>query len=88
MKAVNYSEFRQNLKNYLDSSYEDHEPIIVTRKRNENVVVLSQEDYDSMKETIYLLSSRTNANRLYDSIQQYEEGKKTSFDISELKDKI
>jgi antitoxin YefM len=41
MDAVNYSDLRQNLKKYLDYVYNDHEPLIVTRKNNENVVILS-----------------------------------------------
>ena len=41
MNAVNYSDLRRNLKSYLDRVYEDREALIVTRKNNENVVLLS-----------------------------------------------
>ena len=44
MDAVNYSDLRQNLKKYLDYVYNDHEPLIVTRKNNENVVILSVDE--------------------------------------------
>lgn len=84
MKAVNYSDFRQNLKTHLDEAYQDHEPLIVTRKQNENMIVLSQEDYSSLTETVYLLSSRNNADRLHESRKQLKEGKKVVFDMSLL----
>jgi antitoxin YefM len=84
MKAVNYSDFRQHLKSHLDIAYSDHEPLIVTRKQNENMVVMSQEDYNSLMETVYLLSSKTNANRLYESRKQTRTGKKISVNVNEL----
>jgi antitoxin YefM len=86
MKAVNYTEFRQNLKSNLDSVYNDHEALIVTRKRNENMVVISQEDYNSLTETVYLLSSPTNASRLIKSRQQAKNGKLVNFNVDLLED--
>jgi len=86
MKAINYTEFRQNLKSNLDSVYNDHEALIVTRKRNENMVVISQEDYNSLIETVYLLSSHTNASRLIKSREQVKQGQLVSFDIDSLED--
>jgi len=86
MKAINYTEFRQNLKSNLDSVYNDHEALIVTRKRNENMVVISQEDYNSLTETVYLLSSPANASRLIKSREQVKKGQLVSFDIDSLED--
>jgi len=86
MKALNYSEFRQNLKTSLDEVYENHEPLIVTRKHNQNMVVLSEEDYSSLMETVYLLSSKNNANRLLESIEQVKKEEKVSFDFSQLEE--
>ena len=86
MKAVNYTEFRQNLKSNLDSVYNDHEALIVTRKRNENMVVISQEDYNSLTETVYLLSSPTNASRLIKSRKQAENGQLVNFNLDLLED--
>jgi antitoxin YefM len=69
MNAVNYSELRNNLKSYMDTVYEDHEPLIITRKNNENLVMISIDDYNSMIETDYLLSSEKNADHLLKSLK-------------------
>ena len=76
MEAVNFSEFRENLKGFLDKSYDNHEPIIVTRKEGKNMVVISMEDYNSIMETNYLLSNKANAEHLFKSIEQIKKGKK------------
>ena len=47
MDAVSYSDLRQNLKSYMDKVYTDHDPLIITRKNNENLVLLSIEEYSS-----------------------------------------
>lgn len=75
MNAINYTDLRQNLKSHMDSVYQDHEPLIVTRKDNHNVVLISLEDYNSLTETQYLLSSQNNANRLLRSLSDARSGK-------------
>jgi antitoxin YefM len=75
MDAVNYSDLRQNLKKYMDSVFNDHEPLIVTRKNNENVVILSVEDFNALNETQYLLSTKNNADHLQQSLNQLRTGK-------------
>ena len=70
MKAVNYSEARQNLASVMDAVCQDHDPMIITRQRGESVVMLSLEDYEAMQETAYLLRSPANAARLAESIAQ------------------
>jgi len=84
MKVANSSDVRKNFKKYLDQSREDHEPIIITTANKEDMILTSREDYESLSETIHLLSSRANGNRLFDSIKQYEDGKTTSFTLDEL----
>ena len=81
MNAVSYSDLRQNLKTYLDKIYNDHDPMIVTRKNNENLVILSIAEYDSLIETSYLLSTRANADHLQKSIEQLNSGKVTKREL-------
>lgn len=75
MNAINYSDLRKNLKSTMDKIISDHEPVIVTRKNGDNVVMVSYEDYAAIEETAYLLKSPVNAKRLRESIKSYEDGK-------------
>ncbi len=52
----------------MDRVCDDHDPVIITRNRDQAVVMLSLEDYESLQETAYLLRSPANAKRLLDSI--------------------
>jgi antitoxin YefM len=74
MDAVSYSDLRQNLKSYMDKVYFDHDPLIITRKNNENLVLLSIEEYNSLMETNYLLGNEANVEHLQKSINQYKNG--------------
>lgn len=69
MKAVNYSELRQNLKANLDVVADDSEMLIVHRPKGKSVVVMSLDEYNSMKETSHLLSSKTNRLRLESAVE-------------------
>lgn len=53
----------------------DHDPIIITRKRDDSVVMIALDDYESLTETAYLLRAPRNARRLLDAIKEIEEGK-------------
>jgi antitoxin YefM len=75
MDAVSYSDLRQKLKSYLDRVYADNDPIIITRKNNENLVLLSMAEYNSLVETNYLMASESNAKHLLKSIRQARTGK-------------
>lgn len=75
MLTVNYSVFRQELNTFLDKVSESHIPMIVTRAKGEDMVVLSKSDYDSLEETFYLMKSPANAARLLKGIEEYKQGK-------------
>jgi antitoxin YefM len=75
MIAANYSEFRSRLKQYLDSVEEDNETLIIKRKTGKGTVMISLDEYNSIMETLHLLSSKKNADRLYESIQQMKSGR-------------
>jgi antitoxin YefM len=59
----------------LDDVCDSHTPTIITRQRGSHAVLISLEDYNSMEETLYLLRSPVNANRLMESIAQLKAGK-------------
>ncbi|MBU0455625.1 MAG: type II toxin-antitoxin system prevent-host-death family antitoxin [Pseudomonadota bacterium] len=75
MKAISYSSARENLVNTMEDVCDNHEPLIITRKKSRSVVMMSLEDYNAIEETAYLLRSPVNAARLRKSIQQSEQGK-------------
>lgn len=74
MEITTYTNFRQNLKSFLDKVFTNHSPLFVTRSNGEDVVVLSKSDYESMQETFHLLKSPANAARLLKGIEEYEKG--------------
>ena len=80
MQAISYSEARHDLKNFMDDACSNHEPILITRRKGESVVLVSLEDYESMMESEYLLSSPANASRLLRSLKEAQSGKRTSMD--------
>ena len=63
---------------------DDHDPILITRKRDQAVVMMSLEDYESLEETAYLLRSPANAKRLSEGIAQLESGKGKLKKLSDL----
>ncbi|MGO9567083.1 MAG: type II toxin-antitoxin system Phd/YefM family antitoxin [Desulfomonilaceae bacterium] len=74
MNAVTYSQARENLATTMDKVCDDHSPIIITRKNQRSVVMMSLEDYEALEETAYLLRSPKNARRLLESIAELEAG--------------
>jgi len=83
MDAISYSTVRANLARTMDQVCSDHEPIIVTRKGQPSVVMLSLEDYKALEETAYLLRSPANAKRLLAAIQQLLAGGGVERELSE-----
>jgi antitoxin YefM len=75
MNAISYTNARANLAKTMKKVCEDHDPIIITRKNNEAVVLMSLKDYESLNETAYLLQSPRNTRRLLESIEQLESGR-------------
>ena len=74
MLAVNYTELRGNMKECMDKVSDDYETIIVTRKKNKNIVMMSEEAYNNMMENMHLMGNQTNYNWLMESKKQLEEG--------------
>lgn len=83
MKTLSYSQTRANLAATLDAVTDDREEVVVTRAGHEPVVIVSLEDYESLKETAFLLKSPENARRLLASIDRLESGAGTARDLAE-----
>jgi antitoxin YefM len=74
MKVINYTDLRLNLKKWLDLVVDDMEELIVTRKDNKDLVLISLDEYNSLKETRYLLTGK-NRDVLLKSLSEAEQGK-------------
>ena len=81
MDAISYTVARANLAKTMEKVCNDHDPVIITRKRESPVVMLSLEDYQSMEETAYLLRSPANVRYLLESIVELEAGKGTEREL-------
>lgn len=84
MQAVSFSELRKDMKHIMDMTKDRHEPTIITRKQG-NMVIMSLEDYNSLEETAYILSSPKNAQRILASLAELREGKGQDHELVELK---
>lgn len=74
MKALSYTALRTNLAKTMETVCDNHEAVIITRKSERSVVMLSLEDYESLQETTYLLRSPKNVKRLLEAVTQLEQG--------------
>lgn len=74
MDTITYTSARANLAKTMNKVCDDHSPVIITRKTENPVVMMSLEDYQALEETAYLLRSPKNARRLLESIAQLEMG--------------
>ena len=79
MIAANYTEFRKGLKEYLDRVENDHELVIIKRKSGNGAVLISLDEYNSIMETLHLLGSRKNAEKLFKSIEEVRKGRTVEF---------
>ena len=83
MDAISYTAARANLAKTMEKVCNDHTPIIITRKREAAVVMLSLDDYQALEETAYLQRAPANARRLLKSIAELEAGKGTERELIE-----
>ena len=84
MIATNYSEVRNNLKTYCDKATKDYETIIITRKNNENVVLMSEEEYNNLMENLYIRSNLKYYQRLVENKREVEKGNVKEHDLIEV----
>lgn len=83
METISYTAARSKLKETMDRVTQDHTPVLITRQNASPVVMLSQEDYNSIMETLYLLKSPANATRLIAAIEDIEKGEVTERELEE-----
>ena len=75
MKAITYTAAREALSATMDKVCSERAPVVITRNRDQAVVMLSLEDYESLEETAYQLRSPANARRLLSAIESLARGK-------------
>jgi antitoxin YefM len=73
METVNYTDFRSNLKHWFDKVFNDVSDIVIKRKGGKDLVLISLDEYNSLKETSYLLTGK-NRDVLLNSIKELEVG--------------
>jgi antitoxin YefM len=83
MSHVSYSELRNNLASCMEKVCDDRAPLVVTRQNARSVVIMSEQDYDGLMETVHLLKSPANAARLLRSIKDADRGKLKKREIVE-----
>jgi antitoxin YefM len=80
---VSYTELRANLAGFMEEVCNTRDALLVTRQGARSVVMISEEDYEGLMETVHLLRSPANASRLLESIEQANRGELTEFDPTE-----
>ena len=83
MMAVNLTEFRRNIKKYLDEVVDNFETLIINRGKDNGVVIISLKEYNSLEATQHEMSSEANMKALDKSIQQFKDGKSFEKDLLE-----
>ena len=86
MSHVSYTDFRQRIAKYMDEVWDNRAPLHVTRQNARTVVLLSEEEYEGMVETLHLLRSPANAERLRRSVKSADAGRLTAHDVVEPSD--
>lgn len=86
MVAVNYTNLRDNMKMYMDKVTDDYETMIVTRKDNKNVVMISEESYNNLMENIYVMGNKENYDWLMKGKVQLESGQCAIHELFEAED--
>ncbi|WP_232494121.1 type II toxin-antitoxin system Phd/YefM family antitoxin [Novosphingobium kaempferiae] len=81
MDVLSFSEARANFKALMDHVVDDRSPVIVTRQKAEAVVMVSLSDWNAMAETMHLLSTPANSQRLRDAVREFDMGEGEEHDL-------
>ncbi|HQO08760.1 MAG TPA: type II toxin-antitoxin system Phd/YefM family antitoxin [Clostridiales bacterium] len=85
MLAANFTEFRVGLKKYLDDVEKNNDTLVIKRSKGKGAVLISLDEFNSIMETVHILSSKANAERLFESIEQMRSGKTVTKSFLEIK---
>jgi antitoxin YefM len=83
MPVCTYTDFREHLREHLDQVHASRAPLLVTRQNGSNAVVLDEEEYEGLMETLHLLRSPRNARRLQRGMAQLNAGRGIERDLVE-----
>jgi len=81
IKTMSYAESRARYVEVLDGVTNDREEVIIARAGQDPVVIVSLDDYESLRETAYLMRSPDNARRLLDAMERLEAGRGEAHDL-------
>lgn len=81
MEIISYTKARNNFSDVMNKVCQNHTPITIYRQESKPVVLISLEDYNSIEETMYLMSTPNNFKNLLQSIDEIEQGKVIEMDI-------
>ena len=84
MRTANYTELRKNLKEHIDAVIADNDALIVDRGNNTGIVMISLEEYNSIKETEYIMSNPEVLADIQQSLQEISEGKGIEVNLATL----
>lgn len=83
MDVISYSDTRAHLKEVMDRVVADRAPVVISRQKAESVVMVSLSEWNAIEETMHLLSTRTNRDRLLGAIAQLDAGEGTAQDLAQ-----
>ena len=83
MITTTISEFRKDIKRYLDNVTRNFETLIINRGKDTGVVIMSLDEYNSLRATYHELSSKKNEERLDSAIEKFKKGKSFQKDLIE-----
>ena len=84
MKTANYTDFRSNLKGYMDAVIDDCETVIINRGKDTGVVLISLDEYNSLKETEYIMSSPETVEAIRKGDEEIKNGKGIKVELEDL----
>lgn len=84
MIAINYTNLRDNMKENFDRITDDYETIVVTRKNNKNIVMMSEEAYNNLMENVYVMGDKANYDWLMESKVQLENRQISAYELIEV----